>query len=134
MISTRPPRCTLSREKAIKKCIAVPSDNKKKHVRNTGIAGNEQKRRNVSTTARPCNQTRTLFPSLKRKRKRVRETERKPTKGHVPIPMTVPYSDFLSSAETGGQRRMSARKRKKANERPERRRVVCVLVGGDMLS
>jgi len=36
--------------------------------------------------------------------------------------------------ETGGQRRMSARKRKKANERPERRRVVCVLVGGDMLS
>jgi hypothetical protein len=50
------------------------------------------------------------------------------------MPMTVPYSDFLSSAETaGGQRRMTARKRKKAKESPERRREVCVLDGRDML-
>jgi hypothetical protein len=48
--------------------------------------------------------------------------------------MTVPYSDFLSCAETaGGQRRMRARKRKKVKESPERRRAVCVLVGRDML-
>jgi hypothetical protein len=47
--------------------------------------------------------------------------------------MTVPYSDFLSSAETaGGQRRIRARKRKKAKDKPETRRVVCVLVGRDM--
>jgi formiminotetrahydrofolate cyclodeaminase len=39
--------------------------------------------------------------------------------GYVPMPMTVPYSDFLSCAETtGGQRRMTARKRKKAKESP----------------
>jgi hypothetical protein len=48
--------------------------------------------------------------------------------------MTVPYSDFLSCAETaGGQRRMMARKRKKVKDSPERRRAVCVLVGRDML-
>jgi hypothetical protein len=50
------------------------------------------------------------------------------------MPMTVPYSDFLSSAETaGGQRKMTARKMKKARDSPERRRVECVLVGRDML-
>jgi hypothetical protein len=49
------------------------------------------------------------------------------------MPMTVPYSDFLSSAETaGGQRRMRAKKRKKAKEREERRREDCVLDGRDM--
>jgi hypothetical protein len=53
---------------------------------------------------------------------------------NVPIPITVPYSDFLSSAETeGGQRRMRAKKRKKAKEREERRREDCVLDGRDML-
>jgi hypothetical protein len=46
----------------------------------------------------------------------------------------VPYSDFLSSAETaGGQRRIRARKRKKEKDNAETRRVVCVLVGRDML-
>jgi hypothetical protein len=46
----------------------------------------------------------------------------------------VPYSDFLSSAETeGGHRRMRARKRKKEKDKAERRRVVCVLVGRDMI-
>ena len=50
------------------------------------------------------------------------------------MPMTVPYSDFLSSAETaGGQRRMRAKKRKNANEREERRREDCVLDGRDMI-
>lgn len=50
------------------------------------------------------------------------------------MPMTVPYSDFLSSAETaGGQRKMAARKMKKARDSPERRRAECVLVGRDML-
>jgi hypothetical protein len=48
--------------------------------------------------------------------------------------MTVPYSDFLSCAETaGGQRRRRARKRKKEKESPERRRAVCVLDERDML-
>jgi len=58
----------------------------------------------------------------------------KEPKEHVPIPITVPYSDFLSSAETaGGQRRIRAKKRKKAMDNPETRRAVCVLVGRDML-
>ena len=49
------------------------------------------------------------------------------------MPITVPYSAFLSSAETeGGQRRMRAKKRKKAKEREERRREDCVLDGRDM--
>jgi hypothetical protein len=75
---------------------------------------------------------RTLFPSLRIKRIRERKEEKK--KKHVPIPITVPYSDFLSSAETeGGQRRMRAMKRKKAKEREERRREARVLDGRDML-
>jgi hypothetical protein len=46
----------------------------------------------------------------------------------------VPYSDFLSSAETaGGQRKMRAMKRKKAKERNEKRREECFLDGGAML-
>lgn len=58
--------------------------------------------------------------------------ERKRRKG-VPIPITVPYSDFLSFAETaGGQRKMRARKRKKTKEREVRRREDCFLDGGAM--
>ena len=72
-----------------------------------------------------------MFPSLM---SGVSWVESKRGLEHVPIPITVPYSDFLSSAETaGGQRRMRARKRKKAKDKPETRRVVCVLVGRDML-
>jgi len=49
--------------------------------------------------------------------------------------MTVPYSDFLSCAETaGGQRKMRAMKRKKAKEREESRREECFLDGRAMLS
>jgi len=60
--------------------------------------------------------------------------KRKMSGGYAPMPMTVPYSDFLSSAETaGGQRQMTARKMKKARDSPERRRAECVLVGRDML-
>jgi hypothetical protein len=67
------------------------------------------------------------------KRKRRRGAEKKRDRQYVPIPMTVPYSALLSSADTaGGQRRTRARKRKKAKESPERRRAVCVLVGRDM--
>jgi hypothetical protein len=81
-----------------------------------------------------------VVPKSKKEMNRVRERkgkdggkERKRAR-HVPIPMTVPYSDLLSCAETaGGQRRMMARKRKKAKDSPERRREVCVLVGRDML-
>jgi len=51
----------------------------------------------------------------------------------IPIPMTVPYSGLFSADTAGGQRRMMARKRKKAKDSPERRRAVCVLVGRDML-
>lgn len=62
------------------------------------------------------------------------EKEKERERKNVPMPITVPYSDFLSSAETeGGQRRMSVKKRKKAKEREERRREDCVLDGRDML-
>jgi hypothetical protein len=47
----------------------------------------------------------------------------------------VPYSDFLSSAETAdGERRRRVKKRKKERDKPERRRALCVLVlvGRDM--
>jgi len=48
--------------------------------------------------------------------------------------MTVPYSAFLSCAETeGGQRQMRAMKRKNAKEREARKREVCFLDGGAML-
>jgi hypothetical protein len=47
----------------------------------------------------------------------------------------VPYSDFLSSAETaGGQRVMRAMKRRKAKDREERRREECFLDGRAMLN
>jgi len=63
-----------------------------------------------------------------RKRRRKRKKDE-------PIPITVPYSAFLSSAETaGGQRAMRAMKRRKAKEREERRREECFLDGRAMLS
>jgi hypothetical protein len=66
-----------------------------------------------------------------RERRREREREKKV----VPIPITVPYSAFLSFAETaGGQRKMRARKRKKTKEREEMRREECFLDGRAMLS
>ena len=56
--------------------------------------------------------------------------ERKEPGDHIPIPITVPYSDLLWSAETVGAQRtktkIRARKRKKAKDKPETRQVVCV--------
>jgi hypothetical protein len=67
-------------------------------------------------------------------REKARGKKKKNERGYVPMPMTVPYSDFLSSAETaGGQRQTTARKMKKARDSPEMRRAECVLVGRDML-
>jgi hypothetical protein len=51
-------------------------------------------------------------------------------KCHVPIPMTVPYSGWASSAVTaGGQRQTMARKARKRMEKEERSLLECVLVG-----
>ena len=56
--------------------------------------------------------------------------ERERARNHVPILITVPYSELLLSAEmAGGQRterrlkRIRARKRKKAKDKPEMRHV-----------
>jgi hypothetical protein len=56
-----------------------------------------------------------LFPSLKLNR--IRERERKKD---VPIPITAPYSSFLSAETAGGQR-------KKTKEREEMTREECFL-------
>lgn len=111
--------------------LAVSTGLKQRHARNTGIT--ESKGKNVSKATNHV-QTRTAYVVPKSENKAYQRKKGREKKKHVPIPITVPYSDFLSSAETeGGQRRMRAMKRKKAKEREERRREARVLDGRDML-
>lgn len=57
---------------------------------------------------------------------------------YAPIPITLPYSGWVSSACTaGGQKQRMARAARKSREREERRVLLCVRVGrrteGDMV-